>query len=111
MLFPGFADLQNTKLPDILRLNAIAQGAFLPFQRQPVKAPAVYTIGLGPVFEDLFAKVRIGDPFDLPLITPGGRVLLLVGTFLVDGVAFGEGLIREQEKADQNEQKAQTDLH
>jgi hypothetical protein len=101
LLFPGFADLQNTKLPYIFLLDAIAQGAVLLFQRQFVKAPAVYSIGLGPVFENLFAKVRVADPFHLPLITPGSGIRLLVGTLLVYDVAFSEDLKGKKDKTEQ----------
>ena len=73
-------------------MDAIAQGAVLIFQGQPVKAPAVHSIGLGPIFENIFAKVRVADPFHLPLITPGSGILLLIDALLVDGVVFSEGL-------------------
>jgi hypothetical protein len=103
LLLPGFADLQNTKLPDIFLLDAIGQRAVLLFQRQLVKAPTVHSIGLGPIFENIFAKVRIADPFHFPLITPGGGILLLIDALFVDGVVFSEGLKGEKNKTEKSE--------
>jgi hypothetical protein len=103
LLLPGLAGFQYTQLPDILRLDAIAQGAVLMFKRQPVKAPSMYPIGLGPVFENLFAKVCVANPFHLPLITPGSGFRLLVDTLLVYGVTFSEDLKGKKDKTEQCE--------
>lgn len=103
-LFPLPADFPNTKLPDISFLDTIAQGAILIFQRNLKKTPPVHAVGLWPVLENVFAQVRVANPFHLPLVTPRGGIRLLICALFVYEVAFSEHPGGEKDKTEQREQ-------
>jgi len=85
-----FAHVKLAHFSDISIPDAVAQGAAFLLHGQIVVTHAVHAVGLRPVLEDVFTKLRITDPFNRHLIPPGRGVVGLVHALLIDGVVFGE---------------------
>jgi hypothetical protein len=92
---------------DIAFVNTIAQVAIFMQKGQSVIAPPVHADGLGPVFENVFAQVRVADFFDFLLLAPGPGAFCLGLAHVVNGVFLG--MKRRRRKEDQKHGKRQTD--